>query len=412
MVNYIQFFNGLIRVLTLSSKFFLFFFLARLLEPSQLGIYGLLAAAINYALFAVGFEFYTYSTRELVGLPLSKWGGALRNQGIFYIFTYIIVLPLVIFVFIQDWLPWYYLGWFLLLLLLEHLSQELNRVFVIMSDQLFASTLLFFRSGIWCFLVVLLMWIKPEYRRVDVVLCAWMIGAATACILGLIRLKRIDSSSLSDSIDWAWIRKGIFVAAPYLCAALAIRGLFTFDRYWVKEIAGLDILGAYVLFIGLANGILSFLDAGVFVFMYPQLISAAKQRNSSAFFIGMKKLMLQTFFVLFSLSICVVVFAKPLCTWLIKPIYYDNVNFLYWSVAAVNLFSLSMVPQIGLYSYGKDSPIIVSHLIGFIVFVISAFVLSKQAGVIAVPWSLCIAFLCVLLLKTIAYYKLTSTALK
>lgn len=55
-----------IRGFTLISKFVFIILLAKLLQSSDLGVYGLISAAVGYAIFAIGFEFYTYSTREII----------------------------------------------------------------------------------------------------------------------------------------------------------------------------------------------------------------------------------------------------------------------------------------------------------------------------------------------------------
>ena len=50
-------FNMALRGLTLASKFLLIFFLARFLEPAELGLYGLVVATIGYALYLLGLDF-------------------------------------------------------------------------------------------------------------------------------------------------------------------------------------------------------------------------------------------------------------------------------------------------------------------------------------------------------------------
>lgn len=73
--------NIALRGMTLGSKFLLIFFLARFLEPAELGLYGLLVATIGYALYLLGLDFYTYSTREILKRERNEWGGLLKNQA-------------------------------------------------------------------------------------------------------------------------------------------------------------------------------------------------------------------------------------------------------------------------------------------------------------------------------------------
>ena len=61
-----RFLNLVLRGSTLASKFALIFVLAKFLEPAEVGLYGLFSATIFYCLMALGFDFYTYSTREII----------------------------------------------------------------------------------------------------------------------------------------------------------------------------------------------------------------------------------------------------------------------------------------------------------------------------------------------------------
>ena len=67
--------NITLRGMTLVSKFVLLFFLAKFLQASEVGLYGLLSATIGYALYVIGFEFYNFSTREMIGEDSKHWLG-------------------------------------------------------------------------------------------------------------------------------------------------------------------------------------------------------------------------------------------------------------------------------------------------------------------------------------------------
>lgn len=102
-----------LRGATLTSKFILVFFLALFLEPGDLGLYGLLTVTISYSIYVIGFDFYTYSTRELLAQPRERWSPMLRDQGVYFMLAYLLVLPLLVVIFLQGWLPWHLAGWFL-----------------------------------------------------------------------------------------------------------------------------------------------------------------------------------------------------------------------------------------------------------------------------------------------------------
>lgn len=395
--------NLSLRAATLVSKFALIFVLAKFLEPTEVGLYGLLSATVFYVLMALGFDFYTFASRELIVTDRRNWAGMLRDQGVFYGITYSALLPLCLLLFWLGLLPWQLAVWFFPLLALEHLAQEFNRLLVAISEPLWASIVLFVRSGAWAIIAALWMWFDPVQRSLDFVLAAWAIGVFVSCLLGASRLRGFDRASLQRAIDWAWIRKGIRVALPFVLATLSLRALYTVDRYWIEALGGLEQLAAYVLFVGIANAIMSFLDAAVFTFAYPALIASAGKVDRPAFDRQMRRLGHHTLAVALGLSIAAVVCAGPLIDWLDRPSYKQHFGLLYWTVLAAALFGISMIPHYGLYARREDRTIVFSHLTSLPIFLLGTLVLIPLIGVAAVPAAMCLAFLFLLLAKLLAF---------
>lgn len=401
----IRLINLSLRAATLACKFLLIFFLAKYLEPSDVGVYGLLVATIGYAFFVVGFEFYTYASRELIGADRRQWLPIIRDQWVFFMVAYACFTPVLLLIFFFDFLPSKYLFWFVALFLLEHTAQELNRLLVAMSEQFLASLVLFLRSGIWCIVVVFLMWFFPEMRTLDCVLFAWCLGAATACLLGGARLLRLDRSRIASKVGWCWIYKGIKISLPLLVASLAIRGLFTFDRYWVESSVGLDVLGAYILFAGIAFSIVSFLDAGVIAFLYPRVVAAAKANDVSKFRQYMRELLVNVVVATLIMAVAALLMSPYVLSWVNKPVYADYFFLLRWLLLAISIYAFSMIPHVGLYAKHKDTAILWSQLAGLLVFLLGCLVGSAAYGALAVVWSMCLSFSVILIWKCAAYYR-------
>lgn len=405
--NFLQLSNIAIRGLTLVSKFLLIFFLARFLEPAELGVYGLLVATVGYSLYLLGFDFYTYSTRELLKRKRQEWGGLLKAQGALILILYAIFLPPLSLIFINDLLPMSVFGWFFVLLILEHINQELGRLLIAVSEQLCASLVLFLRSGLWAVLVAGLMFYRPDMRNLDVVFAAWTLGGLAALVLGVLRVRSMGLSGWRQQIDWVWIIKGLKVALALLVATLAIRGVFTLDRYWFQELAGLEVLGAYVLFMGISMALMSFLDAGIFAFIYPGLISAYQQKNEVGFRRGMLKLILQTVCLSGAFTLIALMVIGPLLVWLDKPLYSEQQGLFIWILLATVLYAIGMIPHYGLYAQGRDRPIIYSHVVSLIVFILATWSFAQHWPHLAVPLGLCVSFFCVLCWKSWSFHRLT-----
>lgn len=395
--------NLALRAATLFSKFALVFVLAKFLDPTEVGLYGLLAATISYVLFALGFDFYTFSTRELIVAERHRWAGMLRDQGVFYGITYTALLPCCLLLFWLGVLPWSLAVWFFPLLALEHVAQELNRLLVAISQPIWASIVLFVRSGCWAVIAALWMWLNPAQRTLGFVLAAWATGVLVACLLGASRLRGFDRTSLQHAIDWPWIRRGIRTAFPFVLATLSLRALYTLDRYWIEALGGLEQVAAYVLFVGIANAIISFLDATVFTFAYPALIAAAGKGDRPTFDRLMRRLAQHTLAATLGLSIAALLCAGPLINWLDRPSYTQHFDLLYWTVLAAALSGVSMIPHYGLYARRQDRSIITTHLTSLPIFFATSFALIPLLGINAIPAAMAVAFLFLLLAKLAAF---------
>ncbi|MFJ1338371.1 lipopolysaccharide biosynthesis protein [Pseudomonas caricapapayae] len=399
--------NISLRASTLLGKFLLIFFLARFLAPGDLGLYGLLTATVGYALYAVGLDFYTYTTRELLKHKRAVWGGYLKAHAVLCLVLYAILAPVALLLFYAGWMPWVLLPWFFGLLVLEHVNQEVGRILIAIGRPMIASISLFFRSGLWAVLITVLMFVNPQWRTLEHVFQAWALGATVGLSIGIWCLCRLDIGQWRNAIDWAWVRRGVTVALPFVFATLALRGLFTLDRYWFQALVDLETLGAYVLFGGISGALLSFLDAGVFAFIYPALIKSYQVQDQRAFVTGMRKLLVQTVVLSFGFVLCALIAINPLLSWLDKPLYLAQLHLFPWILAGAVLYSLGMIPHYALYAQSQDKPIIRSHFISLAIFILATAVLSPWLGGLAVPVGLCIAVLFILCWKSWAFYRLT-----
>lgn len=390
MLNFI---NVVLRGITLLSKFVLILFLAKYLEPDQVGLYGLLTATIGYAFYFLGFEFYTFSNRELIKKP-ADWAYILKSQLIFTLAMYIVFSPFLILIFYYKLLPYSIAASFAVLLVLEHFSQEFNRIFVALSKPLLASFILFIRSASWIYVVISVMYFDEHQRTLDFLLMNWMAGAFLACLISIYVIYKMHLQGWKTSVNWTWIKQGIMKAAPFFLAAAALRGMFTVDRYWMESLSDLKTVGAYVLFMSISNALVSFLDSGVFVFSYPQLIKYFDEKNAVAFKKQFKKLIGQVVSVVILFSITTIISVKYVLVFLNKQHYIDYSWMFPYLLLATGFFCLGMVPQYGLYAQNKDRHIIISNILSFIIFIITTGIISKFRPDLAIIIGLNVSLFC------------------
>lgn len=393
-------FNLGLRAFTLLGKFFLIFFISRFLSPADVGLYGLVVAAISYILYFVGFDFYTFSTRDLLKQDKARWGQLLKSQGAFFLITYCIILPLSLFLFVFDFLPWSVLVWFFILLVLEHINQELGRFLVIISEQTTASIVLFLRSGAWCIIAIVLFMFFPNLRSLDMVFLSWFIGSILASLFGTWMCARnLDIAGWKKRIDWGWIKQGLKIVIPFLLGTLALRGIHTVDRFWFEFLVSREVLGAYVLFMGICGALMSFLDAGVFMYSYPVLIKMHYEHDSQGFNKELKRLTILTITLSLFFVLCTLIVLPYLLEWIDNPIYIKNQYIFWFLLSSTIAYVISMIPHYALYAIGENKHIVMSHILGFIVFLFSTLVVSYADKILAVPIALSSTFLFVLFYK-------------
>lgn len=381
------------------------FVLAKYLDPSSVGSYGLFTATVGYSLYLVGLDFYTYVTREILKTQNSERGSLLKSQVALSGSLYLGFLPVGMILLHQLEWPTYLMMWFIPILILEHFNQELFRLLVALSEQITASTIHFLRQGSWAIAAVALMTWQPDTRDLSYIMALWTCAGVAAATVGLLKIKSLRLGGWKQPVKWTWIRKGVSISVAFLAATLAIRGVNTIDRYWVDAIGGLEAVAAYVLFYGVASSLMTFLDAGVFSFTYPALIKLHHQ-NDRALARAKVRQTLQLTLVASVVFALISWHALPLLLeWIAKPAYSQHLNLYPLILSAIMVWAISMVPHYGLYAQGIDKPIIISHVAALPAFFMGTAVASGFFSTLAIPIGLNVAFLLVLCWKTTAYWQ-------
>lgn len=398
--------NIALRGLTLLTRFLFIFFIAKHLEATDIGYYGLFTATVGYSIYFVGLDFYTYTSREILKTTKNNQGALLKNQLVLSSSLYAIFVPVsyALLIIYAEW-PSSMLYWFLPILILEHFNQEISRLLTALSLQLTASTVLFIRQGSWAIATIALLYLQPQTRNLSMLMLLWCISGIGAAMIGIYKLRKLGIGGWSAPINWRWIRQGITVSSAFLVATLALRGIETFDRYWIEALGGLDVVAAYTLFFGVTGALLSFLDAGVFSFAYPALIKHAYEHDFKKLHEKTRQMLWITLLLSICFSIVSLLVIPHLLNWIGKESYAENIDIYYWLLLSTSLNAIGLVPHYALYGCGRDKAIIHSHLAAFLVFVTATWLLSNLSGARAVPQGLVCAFLTILVWKAAAYYQ-------
>jgi O-antigen/teichoic acid export membrane protein len=393
--------NAALRALTLASKLVLLVVLGRTLATAQVGVFGLITATLAFAVQLVGLEYHQFNSRELVARPTNEWPRLLRDQLVLCGPVYLVALPSLLLGFVVGGIPWRYAGWCYLLLPLEHLSQELYRVLVVRGRPLRANTILFLRSGSWCYAACVWLWLAPGAGLADV-LAWWSLGSALSVGLGGLWLADLPWRAARAPTDWSWIRRGLRTAVPFLGMALIARAT-ALDRYALELFRDHATVGVYAFYGGLALGVQAALEAAVVSVALPALLRAGAADAAA------------------QLEALVARFARALAGWTLalaavaalaihlvvglldRPAYAAQLGVFWVLLANVVVVAAMWVPHYGLFAARRDRPLLVGSVVGLVVMVAADAVLVPRAGALGAAWGLVAGSVASAVLKSAAF---------
>ncbi|OLV41711.1 hypothetical protein BS571_02055, partial [Acinetobacter baumannii] len=370
--HFLSIFNLAVRGLNLASKFILIVFLAKFLTVAELGLYGLIAATINFAMYFIGLDFYVYSNRELLKSSDIQRNTIVSSHAQLLCFAYLFALPTLSIIFFKDFLSLEYLIPFYGLIILEHLNQEFTRLLIVLKKPISSNLLLFVRSGGWSFIIIFLHFLHVHLTLMDV-LNIWIVAEILCFLLSIILLYREQVRLyLFQQVNWSWIWKGLKICLPFMLGTLAVRAIFTGDRYILEYFYDANILAAYVFFASLAAATMSFMDAAVFSFDYPELVRSINTRDNKHREL-IKKLYKKVAFLLILINLSAYVFIDLLLRLIGKDIFNSYLNYFYLLMLVQVLYAFSMIPHYILYALDADKPIIGTQISSLVIFLLFCF---------------------------------------
>ena len=387
----------------MGSRFFLIFVVARLLEPIELGLFGLMLATVSFGIIVVGADYYIYSQRELLARPPEQWPFVIQHQIKAQVILYGVLLPLQLLIFLFGFLDWQYAAWYFVLLITEHIAQEINRLLVAMHKQLIASWVLFIRWGSWVFVIVPVMYFSPEMRNLQALYMAWLVGGLFAILVGITAIHKVLPNWKKSATDIKWLKQGFKVGGLFLLSTLCFKGLLTFDRYVIEALSSTEILGVYVFYIGLVVGAYAVLDPAVFSFVYPRMLQSYQMQDKQNYQKAYKELVLLTVSISVALAIVIWGAAPHIIDWIDKPVYTEYLGDFSILILVGFVFSVGHIPHYALYAMKGDKWIILAHISSLMIFFFILWVLQFENGIQTVGVALLAAFSWMALIKTIGY---------
>lgn len=390
--------NLFLRGLTIASKFFLMFVVGKLFSLDQLGVYAIFLSTVTLSTFILGFDFYTFSNRELLSENTEQQKTIVRNQFLFYFFTYIIFLPPLVLVFHYEILPYKYLFFFYSILIFEHLAQEYYRIFITLSFTATANFLLFIRSGVWV-VGLIIYWLLIDKNNFEVIWWAWLIGSFLSLIISFIVMQYKLAGFRVEPVDWNWIIKGVKICLWFLGATIAYKVIEFANRYVLDVWMDKKSVGIYVFYNQIANIMNVIIDTSIISIMYPKLMTAYYKKDLIGFQAVEKKIKNNILIVCISLFVVLSIMIFPILRFMNKTDFYNELPSFYLILIANIFFNISLVYHFVLYAIKEDKSLFYTTLLSMFVNVVACYFFVTSMGILGAAMSSLVSYLFLFIVK-------------
>ena len=400
-----QLWSLVIRVASLAGKAGIMLVLAKEMTVEAYGQFGLIAVTIGFAIYLLGFEFYTHSVRNIVGTAEKDIETYIRDHFVFIFLGYLLWLPLAYTSAMFGAVPVSLILEFYALLIIEHLSAEIYRYLVAIKKPVSASISFFLRNASWAYAMTALIYGGVLDVGVAAVLHYWIAGSFASVLFGAYRLDLRWGNFFGKRIDWNWIRKGMYVGSGFLAGTLLLRATGIVDRYLIHFYLGDYSVGIYTLYVSIVGIVSTFFESGLLMHAFPGILEAHKDGN-----VALYRTRLRTFFrqsVWVSIALIAGAFALfhvLIGFEIIKPEYGEESGAFLVMLLSVFVKNVSFTPHYGLYVNGVDSKILTSSAAGFVAEVALCVLLIPVLGLLGAATAVFSANALILLLKTRSYF--------
>jgi O-antigen/teichoic acid export membrane protein len=372
--------NFILRGLTLIAKFCLTLFIAKYGSTKLLGEYTVFLTTITISIYFLGFEFYTYSQREILKVDHSGYSQLIKNQLFFHALSYLILLPLSYLIIIQ-FVENRYILFFFIILILDHLNQELYRLLVVVKQPLHATVNNFFRAGMWVILIILVWYSFGSTLSLFSIISYWVIGELFCLTYSIKKFRKYLNGNYNFySLQKSWITKGVKVSFVFFISGMIQKMVEYSERFFLQKLTNDETVGVYFFYYNIAYLPFTFFSSVIIINHLPNIISTFT-KNKEEFILAKKDFFKNTiYFCIFFIPICV--FSYYIITnFLIIKATYQQSRYVFWILLTSSIITIiSEFLYIELYIRHKDYLILLSYLYTFFIHIISNYFLINWYG--------------------------------
>jgi len=276
--------NITIRSLSLLSRFALLVYLSRYFSLEEIGTYGLITAVVLITVALSDLGFGSYVGRELSGAETRTQLSLLFANASTLLITTPLIIVVIVFLQKSSLLSIDNSIIFYLILIFEIACNMFYSALVAVQRPLTSNIVVFVRSSLWVFPVIIIGLLYPSTRSLRIVLIAWLTGSlfALLCSVSFFSHLRVHiKTALIGALPK--IKDGFSVSLPlWFAAASGISAQYA-DRFVIERLLGLDYVGIVTIFWTIAN-VVQILTSTCITFVFqPKLIISHNNLDKPAF---------------------------------------------------------------------------------------------------------------------------------
>jgi O-antigen/teichoic acid export membrane protein len=388
--------NLILRGFAIAGRFLVLIGIGKYLSESDLGTYGLFYSTIILSLYFIGLDFYTFTTREIIAADPADRLRIIRNQFVFHLLSYLVILPVLLPVFFFQIVPFEFMVWFYFVLIFEHLSQEFFRIFIALSRSVFANFISFIRSGLWV-IVLGVLWMLQVQSMISlrVILIAWAAGAALSVVIPVFYLRFILNTPLPPfRIEWRWMKHGLITALPFFTGSVCYKIIEHANRYYIDFFQGKELVGIFTFYAGIANIVSVIVNTAVIIVVYPKLYEYYINQNWPKYKEEQRRFYRQVLLLSLSSGLLLALVIYPIITVTGKSAsFLPNITAYYYLIIANIVLNISLIPHFILYVQKKDITIMNITLAGMIINLIINYFLIRTYGIDGAAVAMILSFI-------------------
>lgn len=392
-----------LRGASMGSKFLLMIGLSKVLKISDYGEFSLIVTTITFFIFLVGFDFYNFSHREIINNDTKKLQ-FIFNQFVFHTISYVIFIPIIYFTFLKGIISFNYFFLFYILLILEHLGQEMFRLLNLFNKPNIANFTLFFRTALWIILLVILHTLNVIKININAILKFWIFGSLFSLIFGLAYFILKSSSNLSTLknviyLDKHWLKQGLIISYPFFLGTIAYKIIEYSDRYLIDWFLGKQQVGIYFFYSNIANMVNIVINTITITLLVPNLLRVISTNIKTDVKAYINKFSRELKLTTIVVSVFVALFIYPILLWVDKISFKSDLAVFFVIIIGNVFLNISLLYHFLLYGYSKDKEILKPALIAASLNIVLNIIFIPIFGIIAAGLSTLLSFMLILILK-------------